>query len=101
MIRKFNLFEKQQYIRNRSIKCFSEKISPTAPLNSFSIGGEAISGKPAYLDFQATTPMDPRVSGMYILNKEMTDSYCKSHVFVTRMIFMLNLLIELIHICMT
>ncbi len=27
----------------------------------FSIKGEALLGKPAYLDFQATTPMDPRV----------------------------------------
>lgn len=27
----------------------------------FSIKGEAMDGRPAYLDFQATTPMDPRV----------------------------------------
>jgi len=27
----------------------------------FSIKGEALEGRPAYLDFQATTPMDPRV----------------------------------------
>lgn len=27
----------------------------------FSIKGEAVEGRPAYLDFQATTPMDPRV----------------------------------------
>jgi hypothetical protein len=27
----------------------------------FSIKGEAKSGRPAYLDFQATTPLDPRV----------------------------------------
>lgn len=27
----------------------------------FSIKGQAISGRPAYLDFQATTPLDPRV----------------------------------------
>ena len=29
--------------------------------NKFSIKGLAIEGRPAYLDFQATTPMDPRV----------------------------------------
>lgn len=28
---------------------------------SFSIKGEALAGRPAYLDFQATTPLDPRV----------------------------------------
>ena len=27
---------------------------------SFSIKGEALTGRPIYLDFQATTPMDPR-----------------------------------------
>jgi cysteine desulfurase len=27
----------------------------------FSIKGESLEGRPAYLDFQATTPMDPRV----------------------------------------
>lgn len=27
----------------------------------FSIKGQALSGRPAYLDFQATTPQDPRV----------------------------------------
>eukprot|EP01031_Cornospumella_fuschlensis_P032497 gene32497-39291_t len=32
----------------------------TAP-SGFSIKGEALEGRPAYLDFQATTPMDPRV----------------------------------------
>jgi len=69
LIRNLNLLKKQCYKNN--IKCFSEIISPSSPvspnvpLNSFSIGGEAIEGKPAYLDFQATTPMDPRVSNKY------------------------------------
>ena len=29
--------------------------------SGFSIKGEAVKGKPAYLDVQATSPMDPRV----------------------------------------
>ena len=32
-----------------------------APLAQFSITGEAVQGRSAYLDLQATTPMDPRV----------------------------------------
>jgi hypothetical protein len=27
----------------------------------YNIKGDALSGRPVYLDFQATTPMDPRV----------------------------------------
>ena len=34
-------------------------ISPTS--YGFSIRGDALKGRPAYMDFQATTPMDPRV----------------------------------------
>lgn len=33
----------------------------TAHASPFSIKGDALSGRPAYLDFQATTPVDPRV----------------------------------------
>lgn len=40
----------------------SEEIEiPTAHSPGFSIKGESLSGRPAYLDFQATTPLDPRV----------------------------------------
>jgi cysteine desulfurase len=41
--------------------------STTAPAeidlnsDSYSLKGKFISGRPAYLDFQATTPLDPRV----------------------------------------
>ena len=36
-------------------------VEEEAAANSFSIAGSALEGRPAYLDFQATTPMDPRV----------------------------------------
>ena len=34
----------------------------------FSIKGAAVPGRPAYLDFQATTPMDPRVVDAMVSN---------------------------------
>lgn len=39
------------------VKSFSS--SPTT--SPFSIRGQAKEGRPVYLDFQATTPLDPRV----------------------------------------
>ncbi|GMI32101.1 hypothetical protein TeGR_g4818 [Tetraparma gracilis] len=36
-------------------------VPETAAPQAFSIQGEALAGKPAYLDAQATTPLDPRV----------------------------------------
>lgn len=42
----------------------AQSTATTAPVTTaspFSIKGEALSGRPAYLDFQATTPLDPRV----------------------------------------
>lgn len=38
-----------------------EQTTAVAASPGFSIKGEALSGRPAYLDFQATTPQDPRV----------------------------------------
>ncbi|RYY87232.1 aminotransferase class V-fold PLP-dependent enzyme [archaeon] len=36
-------------------------IQADAVPKGYSIKGEALEGRPAYLDFQATTPLDPRV----------------------------------------
>ncbi len=48
---------------------FSAAAASEVEPNRFSIKGLAIEGRPAYLDFQATTPMDPRVLD------EMVDIY--------------------------
>lgn len=39
----------------------AERVTEKIYSPGFSIKGEATEGRPAYLDFQATTPMDPRV----------------------------------------
>ena len=50
---------------HRSFSVVSDFIPESNPNEihspGFSIKGEALSGRPMYLDFQATTPMDPRV----------------------------------------
>ncbi len=45
-----------------SKKFFSltKRLSSSIPA-TFSIKGDSLNGRPAYLDFQATTPIDPRV----------------------------------------
>eukprot|EP01029_Cantina_marsupialis_P020695 TRINITY_DN4865_c0_g2_i1.p1 TRINITY_DN4865_c0_g2~~TRINITY_DN4865_c0_g2_i1.p1 ORF type:complete len:437 (-),score=148.50 TRINITY_DN4865_c0_g2_i1:426-1736(-) len=50
---------------------------------SFSIKGESIEGKPAYLDFQATTPMDPRVLDemMPYLTEHYGNPHSRTHEF--------------------
>lgn len=43
------------------INNIQQHLSTTVYSPGFSIKGESLEGRPAYLDFQATTPMDPRV----------------------------------------
>ncbi|GBG27051.1 Cysteine desulfurase, mitochondrial [Hondaea fermentalgiana] len=45
--------------------------------SKFSIKGQALEGRPAYLDFQATTPMDPRVVDAML--PFMTDNFGNPH----------------------
>lgn len=49
----------------------------------FSIKGEALEGRPAYLDFQATTPMDPRVLDTMIpwMSSEYGNPHSKTHQY--------------------
>lgn len=49
----------------------------------FSIKGEALTGRPAYLDFQATTPMDPRVldAMMPFMVEKYGNPHSRTHSF--------------------
>lgn len=49
----------------------------------FSIKGEALEGRPAYLDFQATTPLDPRVLDAMLpfLTEKFGNPHSKTHTF--------------------
>ena len=49
----------------------------------FSIKGEAFEGRPAYLDFQATTPLDPRVldAMMPFLTEKYGNPHSKTHSY--------------------
>lgn len=49
----------------------------------FSIKGEALPGRPAYLDFQATTPLDPRVldAMMPFLTERYGNPHSRTHSF--------------------
>lgn len=51
--------------------------------SSFSIKGESLDGRAAYLDFQATTPMDPRVlDGMLpFLTELYGNPHSKTHAY--------------------
>ena len=54
-----------------------------APLIKFDIRGEAFAGRPAYMDLQATTPIDPRVMDAmmpYMLH-EMGNPHSRTHAF--------------------
>ncbi len=49
----------------------------------FSIKGDALAGRPAYLDFQATTPMDPRVldAMMPFMVEKYGNPHSRTHSF--------------------
>ena len=51
--------------------------------SSFSIKGKSLDGRAAYLDFQATTPMDPRVlDGMLpFLTELYGNPHSKTHAY--------------------
>ncbi len=51
--------------------------------SGFSIKGEALPGRPAYLDFQATTPLDPRVldSMMPFLTEKYGNPHSRTHSY--------------------
>lgn len=56
----------------------------TLPISSsFSIKGKSLDGRAAYLDFQATTPMDPRVlDGMLpFLTELYGNPHSKTHAY--------------------
>lgn len=62
----------------------AEKLDISADdLKSFSIKGESFEGRPAYLDFQATTPLDPRVldAMMPYLTERFGNPHSKTHAF--------------------
>lgn len=59
-----------------SARLFSAAAEPLGD-TQFSIKGQAMMGKPAYLDVQATTPMDPRV--VDAMMPFMTDNYGNPH----------------------
>lgn len=48
------------YLPRRALSSAPDVLAVAAAPINFSIKGLAIEGRPAYLDFQATTPLDPR-----------------------------------------
>lgn len=61
----------------------SSSSSSAGNLLDFAIGGTELSGRPIYLDFQATTPTDPRVLDAmlpFLLGK-YGNPHSKTHTF--------------------
>lgn len=76
-------------------------------IKSFSIKGESLAGRPAYLDFQATTPLDPRVldAMMPYLTERFGNPHSRTHAFgweseeVRLSVFITTFHALTIHIC--
>lgn len=62
---------------------FSVCSKEESTLQGFSIKGKALEGRPAYLDFQATTPLDPRVldAMMPFLVGRYGNPHSRTHAF--------------------
>jgi cysteine desulfurase len=80
---------KDRYAAHKAVSDIALQTVETSKRNctvfspGFSIKGEEYAGRPAYLDFQATTPLDPRVldAMMPFLTGKYGNPHSKTHAF--------------------
>jgi len=74
------------FCRNLHKRCSFLSLPAAAPASaetSKSMKGVTLSGRPMYLDFQATTPMDPRVldAMMPFMIEQYGNAHSRTHYF--------------------